>query len=512
MFPNLKAMIVVLPIALAVFVIAKPVCLRFMAEDDFARRRNVWFALTVTAFTSPSFWLFVLVAAPLLAWSARKDANPAALYVLVMHVISPNISFPIPVGGIENLFDLKLYRILSFAMLIPAAWRLMKSIDQSGFGRLTLTDVLILAWGVLQLVSFMPYESTTNTVRRGFLFSVDVLVLYFVVSRACTSRRAIVEVMASFCLAGAIFAPIAVFESLKGWLLYYDIGVAWGSPPPVPYLLRGGALRAEVSTGHSIVLGYLTAIAFGFWLYLRTRMQPPRLTIAVAIWMWGGLLAAYSRAPWIVAVATFFAYIALGPNGVARFFKASLISALIAGLVLVSPIGERVIDNLPFVGTVDAENVKYRQRLAEVSWELIQKNPLFGDPFFLLNLESLRQGEGIIDLMNAYAAVGMAYGLVGLLLLLGPFFVGMWNAYWLVRRSAGPDPDFSLLGVNLIACMLGTLVMMATGGLGGGVAQMYWVLAGLAAGYSQLARPEDTDRGPQSHEPGPQSRWTPKRD
>ena len=51
--------------------------------------------------------------------------------------------------------------------------------------------------------------------RRGFLFCIDVLVLYFVVSRTCTSRKAIVESMASFCLACAIFAPLALFESLK---------------------------------------------------------------------------------------------------------------------------------------------------------------------------------------------------------------------------------------------------------------------------------------------------------
>src|SRR4051794_11123558 len=112
MLINLKAMIIILAVAIAVFAIAKPVCLRFMAENDFERRRNVWLVLTVTAFISPSFWLYVLVALVLLGWAARKDTNPVALFLLVMHVISPNDSLPIPVSGINQLFEVSNYRIL----------------------------------------------------------------------------------------------------------------------------------------------------------------------------------------------------------------------------------------------------------------------------------------------------------------------------------------------------------------------------------------------------------------
>jgi len=494
---NLKALIIVLTAAITVFIIAKPICLRFIAEADFARRRNVWFVLTLTAFMSPSFWLFVLVAIPLLAWCAHKDTNAVALYVLLFNVISPNTFFDIPVVGIDRLFELNIYRILSFAILIPAAWRLTRSTGKSGFGGLAWMDALILAYVALQLVLFMPYESITHSMRRGFLLSIDVLVLYFVVSRTCTSRRAIVETMASFCLACAIMAPLALFESLKGWLLYWEIDAQWGILwRNVQYTFRAGTLRAQVSAGHPITLGYMLAIAFGFWLYLRSRVQSTPITVAVALWMCVGLLAAYSRAPWLVAVMVFVAYLALGPNGSARLFKASLIAALFAGIVLVSPIGERVIDNLPYVGTVDAETVTYRQRLAARSWELIQKNPFFGSAFFLTEMEDLRQGQGIIDLMNAYAGIALSSGLVGLSLLLAPFLIGMGQAYRLTRRSASVDADLSLLGATLTACMLGTLLMMATGVLGGGLAQMFYVLAGLAAGYAWIGSLGETASGP----------------
>ena len=122
MLINLKALVVVLTIATMVFVVAKPVCLRFMAADEFARRRNIWFALTLTAFTSPSFWIYAAVAVLLAAWGTRKDSNPMALYVLLAYVIPPSIAFDLPAVGVNRFFQMSNYRILAFAILLPAAW------------------------------------------------------------------------------------------------------------------------------------------------------------------------------------------------------------------------------------------------------------------------------------------------------------------------------------------------------------------------------------------------------
>ena len=130
MLNNLKALVVVFTIAAIVFAVARPVCLRFMAENDFVRRRNIWFALTITAFVSPNFWLFAAVALPLLAWGASKDPNPVAFYMLVYCIIPPIISFEIPVVGINALFRMNYLRVLAFAILIPVAWRLIQSKEQ----------------------------------------------------------------------------------------------------------------------------------------------------------------------------------------------------------------------------------------------------------------------------------------------------------------------------------------------------------------------------------------------
>jgi O-antigen ligase len=485
---NLKALVVVLALASFAFAIAKPFCLRFMLESDFARRRNVWFVLTACAFLSPSFWLFLPVAAGLLLWSVRRDSNPVALYLLFMHLVSPSVKVEIPVVGINELFGLDMYRVLAFTVLIPVLLRGSASNNKDDPRRPM--DVMLVAYAVLQMLLLAPYETVTNTLRRGLLFCLDSLFVYFAFSRALKTRRELVDALATFCLAGALYCPLAVFETVKSWQLYREIGAEWGSPQVFPYLFREGVLRAFVSAGHALSLGYLIAVAFGFWLYLSSRLESASRAVWGAAWMWMGLLATYSRAPWLVAASIFVIYSLVSPGGLGRLLKVSAACAVLALPMLFSPLGQRAIDNLPFIGTVEAETVTYREELFDASWRLIKKNPLFGDPFFILNLEDLRQGQGIIDLVNSYATIAMQYGVVGLCLLLLPFLIGMHGVFRWSRRSARDDADFACLGSCLLACMFGTLGMMATGGFGNGLAQMYFVLAGLAGAYACLARTE----------------------
>ncbi|HEV7914585.1 MAG TPA: O-antigen ligase family protein, partial [Albitalea sp.] len=425
MFQNLKALVVVMGIALIVFMLAKPLCLRFMTLEDYTRRRNVWIFLTVTAFCSPSFWLYSVIALAVLAWAAQRDSNPLALYVTMLHVIPP-IGLYIPVVGINQLFQLNNYRILSLAILVPFAVKVLRTPKEPGSRARVVADTCLLGYVLLQLVLLVPYETFTNTLRRGFLLTIDVVVVYYVFSRACTTRRAITDVMAAFVLTCGIYAPIALFETLKGWLLYQNLGDIWGRPIEFAFLLRGDTLRAQVSLGHSLALGYTMAIGFGFALYLGQALRSRSVALVLAGWMWMGLLAAYSRGPWLVAAVAFFTCVALQPGGMVRFVKYGFLAVVAATAVLVSPIGERVIDNLPFVGTVDAETVEYRRRLAEVSWTLIQQNPVLGNPFVLTQMEELRQGQGIIDLVNSYASIALLYGLGGLLLFVGVFLTGLW--------------------------------------------------------------------------------------
>jgi len=494
---GLKELIVVVVLASVMFRLARPIALRFTAAADFSRRRTVWFVLTVVAFLSPDFWIFALVAVPLLLWAQRRDTHPVALYLALLQVIPP-VSVDIPVVGINQLFTLDIYRLLSFCVLFPTAWRLRRRQDLAPApARLGLQDILLLGYGALLTVLYVPPDlpqhvilpdSATNLVRRAFLFFTDVYILYFVVSRSCRSRGAIIDALAAFSLSSALLAPVAVFETVRGWLLYIDIPVRWSGEVLTPlYSMRGTMLRAMVSTNGPLVLGYVLAVGFGFWLYLGSKLQSRPLRAIVTCIYVAGLLAAYSRGPWIGAIVIYLAYIALRPGAVTRVFKAVAVMATAIGALLASPFGERITSVMPFMGgAVDSYNVLYRQRLAQRSWQLIQQRPFFGDQLAYQKMEDLRQGMGIIDLVNAYASVALFYGLVGLALFLSFFLLGLLRARRLAWRVAQADPDLALLGVTLVAGMIGTLVMIVSSSLIFQYAIMFYVLGGLAAAYASL--------------------------
>src|SRR4030081_2937190 len=117
---NLKELIVILGIAFAIFRLARPIALLFIAKEDFYRRRNVWYVLTAVAFLSPHFWWFALIAIPVYFAVGRKDSNPSAFYLMLLHVV-PMIPIEVPMVGMPYLFLIDNYLLLSFCVMTPAA-------------------------------------------------------------------------------------------------------------------------------------------------------------------------------------------------------------------------------------------------------------------------------------------------------------------------------------------------------------------------------------------------------
>jgi len=505
--PNsLKQLIVVWAIGAVIFRLGKPILLRFGSEQDYSRRRNVWFVLTATALLSPSFWLFAFVAAPVLVWAGRKDRNPVALYLLLLHVV-PSIPVTIPLPGFNSLFDLDNYRLLSICVLIPAAWRLRKSKVSNRVRGMTSMDLLLLAFGALQIALFIPpdlpshlilQDSFTNVLRRAFLFFIDIYIVYYAVSRGCSNRQLISEALAAFCLASVIMAGIAVFETARHWMMYMDTAVRWSDVVTAGgYKERGGSLRAAASSGNPLALGYLLAIAFGFWQYLQSHVEAKVPRRAVMIVLWLGLLATFSRGPVIGALGIYVVVVAMGRRALPRLLKRAIFGLLIVMLIGQLPIGERFARSLPFSmqsGNKEADySISYRERLAARSWDLIEEHPFFGDQLALQKLEDMRQGEGIIDLVNTYAEITMFYGFIGIGTFIGLILVAFRRLYRVAKAIAQDDPDFALMGFTLAGCIVGTLLMLATCSFILGYVKVFYVIAGLSTAYAHLGKSLKSD-------------------
>ena len=174
-----------------------------------------------------------------------------------------------------------------------------------------------------------------------------------------------------------------------------------------------------------------------------------------------------------------------------RFTQLGLLGVIVVPLLLVSPAGDKIIDLLPFVGTVDEGNVTYRQRLLELAILVVIDNPLFGafDYFYSAAAQELTTGDGIIDIVNTYLGVVLSSGLVGLTLFTGFFTTVAVGLFKGMRRVPGRNDELHLLGRALFATLLGILVIIFTVSSISIIPVIYWSLAGLCVAYARILVP-----------------------
>jgi hypothetical protein len=487
MLQDVKALVVVLVLTAPIWFLAKRLFSSQSKPGEFSRRRNLWLFLTTAGMLAPSIWIYLALAIPAILWTGRRESNPVALYILLCFVI-PNVSVPLPSIIVNALFDVNNQRLLALTLILPALLQARKErysqsalLTKEPLRRFDSMDVLLGAYILLTILLFIPYESVTNTLRRATLAVIDIGFLFAFWSRLTPKHEVMRDCLGTWVVAGMLMSVVAVFETGRSWLLYAPIAERWGVPNDFAFLLRAGALRAQVSTGHSLTLGIWLAISWALFLYIQSTWNKKSAKILVGLILIAGLGASMARGAWIAAIFATVVFFLLNPKGLTAAIKAISGLTFIFGLFLLSPFGERFIQLLPFVGTLESGNVEYRQRLFERSIELIWENPWFGDPFVMLQMESLRQGQGIIDLVNGYLVIALFHGLVGLCLFVGFLLLGLRQGRyaWRAFRRAG-DADATLLGAALLAAMLGTILFIATAG----VDPMTYMLAGLLSAYA----------------------------
>jgi hypothetical protein len=493
----MKELVVVFGIGFAAFWLARPVAILYTAAEDFDRRRKVWLILTAVAFVSPNLWVFALAAVPLYAWTARKDSNPVAAYLLLMHVVPP-VAADLPALGSMVLFEVDNYRLLSFCILLPIAYRAWRRPPQVD-GTSRRSDWLFFAFGILQIALYVPpdlpghvilHDSATNVLRRAFLMVVDVFALYYAISRSCSDRRKIVDAMAAFCMGALIMALIATFEHVRGWLLYSALAQRWNPSDmnfTFAWLVRGDSwLRTQASAGHALSLAFMLAVAFGFWLYLLRSVTSWRPRVFAIMSFWSGLIASFSRGPATGAVLILLSYSAFRPRAVTRLFRAAVALAVTLAILAMTPLGDNIMSAMPGFGHAPDETLLYRQRLLDRSFELIQEHPLLGDPIAMSQMEDLRQGQGIIDIVNTYVGVALFYGLLGFALFSGFIIAASTAALRAARSVIRTDLEHGLLGLDLLACIVGMLFMMADCSLVYGVEKSFYAVISLTVAYARL--------------------------
>src|SRR5205823_14929014 len=101
-------------------------------------------------------------------------------------------------------------------------------------------------------------------------------------------------------------------------------------------------------------------------------------------------------------------------------------------------------------------------------------------------MQQLRQGQGIIDIVNTYLWVALESGLVGLALFCGFF---LWVGAGILRgmRSLGSRAgELHVLGRALFATLAGILLIISSLSSIESVPYLYWSVAGLGVAYARM--------------------------
>lgn len=492
---HLRAFVVVLVLAGAAWFAIQPGVVRTTSGATARQWRNLWFGCTLAAFVIGSFWLYAAIVAIVLLTRQLKPVDALAAYCLLLFAV-PAASIDIPGFGLINyFFALSQPRLLALVLLAPAALALSRQPGRMRLGS-TLPDKLLLGYVLLAAALQLRESNITSTLRGCFYLTTDVLLIYYVASRAPRQVADFRRVLQAYVMAAALLGILSVFETLRHWNLYSAmtsaLGLGWGS---TGYLSRDGLLRANGSVGQAIVLGYVSAVGLGLGLALQAGQRRTLRNLAPVLLMGGGLLAALSRGPWVGVVAMLLAFVWTGRQRMQNIAK--LGAAGIAGLVLLSLFGagQKILSFLPFIGSVDEGNVSYRTRLLENALIVIQRNFWLGSTDYRQTpeMQSMIQGQGIIDIVNTYIKVALDYGVIGLMLFIGFFAIILQQ----LRRTQSTLPindERRVLGRSLLAVLTSILVMIMSASSVIVVGHVYWLVSGISVAWLEMARQKQRAR------------------
>lgn len=487
---HIRALVVILLLSLIAFAITRKLAYEVLSPAEFKRRRNLWLGFSSFSFLVPNFWLIIIAIAVFSYLASKKDKMIAGLFIFLIFILPSKSSEMGSIGSI-NLFAMTPQRAIIMAMLLPLFFKLFQQNDTPALGKLT-ADKFVIAYLLLAAILNTRDNTITDVLRDSFVLFIDIFLPYYIFSRTIRTREDIKQVIMSLVIAAVILSLITMFESIKHWHLYtsimnyWDVGSGGGA-----YLQRADLLRPKATIG-PIPLGFTFAVAFGLFLALSQSFTSKKQIYFIFFLLGTGLILSLSRGPWVGGAFIVALFILTGKNGLKRLTLLTLLAVLLIPVVSLLPYGDKLTALIPFYGDDASGTIDYRQRLLQQSAVLIKQNPLFGKTKVLQSpeLEELRQGQGIIDIVNTFVSVVLSKGLVGLMLFVGAFLAVVLGLIKTLGKISDPDSFDKFAGRSLLATTLGIMLIIFTVSSVSVIPLLYWSVLGLGVAYIHVMKSE----------------------
>lgn len=493
MLESLKALFVVGVLSFGAFFFARIAFSEIVPAATLNRWRNLYLVVTAIAFLTPNYWLMLFaLAGATLVFGAGEKFKPALYLVLIFAV--PAASRVVPgFAGINNFLELYPFNVLAIVLLIPLLFR---PDDLRGARGGAAADVAFASYAFLFFILAFRDTTFTDGIRQSTSFLLTAIPQYFVFSRIRWTVEKLRLATAALIIPLLALSGIAAAEVVLGWHLYNGAVETWGVDTTLRYVERSGFLRAYGSIFGPIAFGLFLLVGLALAPALASGIRRRRLAYLSIPALGAGLLATFSRGPWIGGALAFAAYVATTRRSLSNLLR--LAGFGIAGLLALSvtPFGDMIINLLPFIGDVEKNTIDYRQRLFDVGTRVAMQNPLFGSENYMESeaMQTLLQGQGIIDIVNTYLRIVLDSGFVGLGLYAGAMGFALLGALGAIRPARAVSEELAAYCQGYFAALLGVSVVLAT--TSNNIAQVQevtWVLCGMCVG---LVRAVSLERAP----------------
>jgi O-antigen ligase len=485
---HIRALVVILVIAAAVFHVAKPVAIQVVPAATFSRWRAAWFGLTLALFLSHSFWVYALLLVVWVRYVANREQHVVGLFFVLLFV-APSASMNIPgLGVVNQLFPINHYNLLVLVLFVPMARTLFRHRYSMRLGRSPIDKMVL---GYLAVICSLAFRDTSITggLRMVLMHIIDIFIPYYVVSRGLRSMADFRYAFLGLVLGAGVLSALALVEVIRYWKLYQSVLMVLGfSPWQVGgYLERMGVLRPDVSVGNSIVLGYVIMVSVGCYAFLMAHITEGLQRQLGLVLLIGGVIWSLSRGPWIGLFLLFLVFLFSEARLAARLLKSLVVSSLAFFVALQFSAGQFILNLLPFVGEHEAGSVEYREDLLTQALPVVGRNFWFGSTDYLSAPEfrSMYSG-GIIDIVNTYLGVALNYGMVGLCFFTGAFVFAILNTMQAMRYAKKDSDQAAFLGRTLLAVVLSIMLVIYTMSSIGAVPIIYWIFLGACVAYHQM--------------------------
>lgn len=319
----------------------------------------------------------------------------------------------------------------------------------------------------------------TETLRQLIPVFLQTGLAYWLISRSLNTVEEMRRFVLAIALAGFVMAIVVIVEAKLHWMMYKSMEAALGVETQINQFekMRGGIIRAPGAFAEATSLGLYLAVAGVATLSLRDTFASRHKFYFAVFMIVVGMFAPNSRGAFIGIGVGVLAYdLYKGRIG------ALVIKAAVGGLLytILQTLAQFSTYFATLAGKGGVESsTDYRFLLLHRGLEEIRKHPVAGTNIkaALNHLEDIRQGEGIIDLVNGYITYGLVLGFPGIVGLV-MVFLTMVGAMLAIRARIRVDPVLWQLGAFVFSVALFmSLASFYTGFGGQNSTPFYEVLA-----------------------------------